>query len=122
MTGCKTSVTSRTTMPEPPRSVTSASLEPAGIFEAHVIVAFGGGVRPLRLGVGNANGDAAGDCVVGVGCVPDVVLPHAARTNGTTISAMPFANARVYATGLRLIAARQRDAVYGGLAADKAFS
>lgn len=109
-------------MPEPPRRVTSASLEPEGIFDAHVTVAFGGGVRPLSVGLGKANGDDVGDCVVGVGCVPDVVLPHAARTTSTTISATPFANAREYATGLRLVAARQCDAVHGGLATDKAFS
>src|ERR1700680_2187668 len=98
-------------MPEPPRSVTSASLEPAGILEAHVTVAFGGGVRPLRVGLGNANGDEAGDCVVGLGGVPDDVLPQAARTTGTTISARPFVNARNCDIGTRLVAASQRDAV-----------
>src|ERR1700680_180907 len=86
-------------MPEPPRRVTSASLEPAGILEAHVIVAFGGGVRPLSVGLGNTNGDEAGDWVAGDGCVPGDVLPQAASTTATTISARPFLNARICAMG-----------------------
>jgi hypothetical protein len=69
-------------------------LEPEGIVEAHVTVAFGGGVSPLRVGLGNANGDDVADCAVGVGCVPDDVLPQAARTTETTIRARPFVNTR----------------------------
>src|ERR1700680_2973082 len=97
VTGWATSVTSRPTMPEPPRSVTNASLAPEGIFEGQVMDAFGGGGSPLRVGLGNANGDAVGDCADAVGCVPDDVLPHAARTVGITISASHFVDARLFA-------------------------
>src|ERR1700674_3920786 len=93
LTGCATSVMSRTTMPDPPRSVTSASFAPDGIFEAHVTVARGGNASPLGLGLGNANGVLAGWCAVGVGCPLDVVLPHAATITGTTMTARPLRNA-----------------------------
>src|ERR1700730_7711998 len=122
LTGLPTSVTSRTTMPEPPLRVTSPSLAPEGILEAHVTVTFGGGVSPLRTGLGNAKGDEAGECAAGLGLVPEDVLPQAASMTGTTISASHFVNARVCAISLRLIATGQRDAVCCRLPTDKALS